>query len=153
MSILLRHHLVNRFDLACRLDQAIYGLKQSPWAWYGKLSCVLTNIGRKRSNVDPSLFIKKGISSTTIILVYVDDIEITRYDQAGISKLKAHLHKQFVIKDFGILKYFLGLEVAYSDKGIFLNQRNMCWIYYKKLEKWVWNFLTLPLRGETKQTQ
>ncbi|XP_026384751.1 serpin-ZX-like [Papaver somniferum] len=33
------------------------------------------------------------------------------------------LHSRFDIKDLGILKYFLGLEVAYSKKGIFLDQR------------------------------
>ncbi|XP_026445335.1 uncharacterized protein LOC113345901 [Papaver somniferum] len=33
------------------------------------------------------------------------------------------LHSRFDIQDLGILKYFLGLEVAYSKNGIFLNQR------------------------------
>ncbi|KAL5698715.1 hypothetical protein ACHQM5_029711 [Ranunculus cassubicifolius] len=41
----------------------------------------------------------------------------------SISQLKSLLHQKFSIKDLGILKYFLGLEVAYSKKGIFLNQR------------------------------
>jgi len=33
------------------------------------------------------------------------------------------LHKKFRIKDLGQLHFFLGLEIARSDKGIFLNQR------------------------------
>lgn len=123
MSIPLGHHLVNRSNLACKLDKAIYGLKQSPRAWYAKLSCVLTNIGLKISNVDLSLFVKKGIASITIVLVYFDDMVITRDDQGEISKLKALLHIQFTIKNLSILKYFLGLEVVYSENDIFLNQR------------------------------
>lgn len=36
---------------------------------------------------------------------------------------KTQLHSQFHIKDLGPLKYFLGLEVVRSSKGIILSQR------------------------------
>ncbi|KAJ7969147.1 Retrovirus-related Pol polyprotein from transposon TNT 1-94 [Quillaja saponaria] len=42
---------------------------------------------------------------------------------AEVSKLKSHLAKKFEIKDLGKLCYFLGIEVAHSDRGIFLSQR------------------------------
>ena len=38
-------------------------------------------------------------------------------------KLKSCLAKEFEIKDLGNLKYFLGIEVAWSRKGIFVSQR------------------------------
>jgi Reverse transcriptase (RNA-dependent DNA polymerase) len=41
--------------LVCRLRKAIYGLKQSPRAWYGKLSSVLVKVGFKRSDADSSM--------------------------------------------------------------------------------------------------
>ena len=40
-----------------------------------------------------------------------------------IASVKAVLDQKFGIKDLGSLKYFLGLEIARSDKGISLNQR------------------------------
>jgi hypothetical protein len=41
----------------------------------------------------------------------------------SIGKLKDFLAQKFHIKDLGTLKYFLGIEVARSPTGIFLNQR------------------------------
>lgn len=38
-------------------------------------------------------------------------------------QLKERLARELEIKDLGRLKYFLGIEVAYSEKGIFLSQR------------------------------
>ncbi|XP_026411203.1 uncharacterized protein LOC113306489 [Papaver somniferum] len=54
---------------------------------------------------------------------WVYKIKYKRDNQQEIKNLKAMLHSRFDIKDLGILKYFLGLEIAYSKKGIFLNQR------------------------------
>ena len=53
--------------------------------------------------------------------MYVDDIVITRSDFKGIVSLKSFLHSQFQIKDLGILKYFLSIEVMRSKQGIMLS--------------------------------
>ncbi|XP_073225688.1 uncharacterized protein [Cicer arietinum] len=52
-----------------------------------------------------------------------DDIILTGNDSQEIQFVKSFLHSQFRIKDLRSLKYFLGLEVAQSSKGISLNQR------------------------------
>ncbi|GJS67380.1 ribonuclease H-like domain-containing protein, partial [Tanacetum coccineum] len=57
------------------------------------------------------------------LLVYVDDIIITSNNVAEIEKFKVFLKSKFMIKDLGKLKYFLGIEVVDTEKGIFLNQR------------------------------
>jgi Reverse transcriptase (RNA-dependent DNA polymerase) len=107
----------------CRLKKAIYGLKQSPRAWYGRLSSSLLQIGYKCSTADSSIFIKRTNGKLVIVLVYVDDLVITGNDESGITSLKQHLNENFDIKDLGKLKYFLGIEVARSNKGLFLSQR------------------------------
>ena len=66
-----------------------------------------------------------NISAGIIILViYVNDIVITRDDHQDIIQLKAYLNVHFHMKDFGLLKYFLGITVPHSPKGLCLFQKN-----------------------------
>ena len=107
----------------CHLRKSLYGLKQSPRAWFGKFSLAVERFGMQKSKSDHSVFYKQSEAGIILLVVYVDDIVITGNDAAGISSLKTFLHSQFQTKDLGLLKYFLGIEVAKSRKGIFLSQR------------------------------
>ena len=98
-------------------------MKQSPRAWYGKLSSYLISCNFKVSNADHSLFTKCDGTNTTLVLVYVDDIIVTGNNFEHIQKIKKQLKENFDIKDLGYLKYFLGIEVAFSNKGLFISQR------------------------------
>ncbi|RVW19345.1 Retrovirus-related Pol polyprotein from transposon RE2 [Vitis vinifera] len=61
---------------------------------------------------------------TQAVLVYVDhDIIVANNDSNGNAGLKCFLDSQFKLKDLRQFKYFLGLEVAKSKKGIFVSQR------------------------------
>ena len=68
-------------------------------------------------------FTKNSQACIILLVVYIDDIIIIGNDMAGISSLKSFLHGQFHTKDLGMLKYFLGVEVMRSKRGIFLSQR------------------------------
>ena len=57
-----------------------------------------------------------------ILIVYVDDIVLTRDDCSELERLNGKLAKEFEIKDLGALKYFLGMEFARSKEGIFVSQ-------------------------------
>ncbi|XP_020258624.1 uncharacterized protein LOC109835036 [Asparagus officinalis] len=87
-------------NIIYRLRKAIYGLKQSPRAWFDKFSKVI-------SSVD----------------VYVDDILLTGSDSVALTETKEYLNRHFVTKDMGKPKYFLGIEVAYQKHGMLLSQR------------------------------
>ena len=106
----------------CKLKKALYGLKQSPRAWFGKFSGRMKELGYLQSNGDHTLFRKHHGGKVTILLVYVDDIIITGNDEFGVSFLSSELAKAFEIKPLGRLRYFLGIEVAYSPQGIFISQ-------------------------------
>ena len=63
-------------------------------------------VGYKQSEGDHTLFVKhSALGMVTVILVYVDDIIVIGNDLKEIEALKRCL------KEFGRLKYFLGIEV------------------------------------------
>jgi hypothetical protein len=83
----------------------------------------MKTVGYTQSNSDHTLFLKHNEKHITILIVYVDDIIVTGDDSGERKRLHEHLAREFEMKDLGELKYFLGIEVSRSDKGIFLSQR------------------------------
>jgi len=80
-------------------------------------------MGYTQCNGDHTVFYKHRGSCITILAVYVDDIVITGDDVEEIRCLKRRLGDTFEVKDLGQLRYFLGIEIARSSKGIVLSQR------------------------------
>lgn len=109
--------------LVCKLKKSLYGLKQSSRAWFGRFSEIVLSFGLSKCENDHSFFYKQSRGGKLFLIVYVDDIIITGDDLVGIAELKAYLQQQFQTTDLGKLKYFLGIEVAQSQKGVVLSQR------------------------------
>ena len=107
----------------CRLRKSLYGLKQAPRQWFSKLSTALKSYGFKQSYADYSLFSYIQGSVSLHVLVYVDDLIIAGSCHDAVTRFKAYLSTCFHMKDLGVLKYFLGIEVARGPDGIFLSQR------------------------------
>ncbi|CAJ2636545.1 unnamed protein product [Trifolium pratense] len=118
--------VTNDPNKVCKLVKSLYGLKQASRQWYAKLTSLLLAHGYKQAHSDHSLFTKHDASHFTLLLVYVDDVIIAGNYMAEFTYVKTLLHNAFKIKDLGTLKYFLGLEVAHSAKGISLCQRKYC---------------------------
>ena len=123
MDIPLGYSVTTGTNEVCKLQRALYGLKQSPRAWFGRFSLAMKKYGFQQSNADHTLFLKKQQGKVTALIVYVDDMVITGDDIEEISRLQGQLASEFEMKNLGGLKYFLGIEVARSTQGIFLSQR------------------------------
>ena len=96
----------------CRLQKSLYGLKQSPRAWYSKLSSKLQSMGFIPSKADTSLFVFADQRVIIYMLIYVDDIIITGSCKQAVDVLMAKLRDSFASKDLGKLSYFLGIEIG-----------------------------------------
>jgi histone deacetylase 1/2 len=110
-------------NLVCRLKKTLYDLKQAPRAWSNKISQYLVTSGFQSFDANFSLYVKKTNRGIFIIVIYVDDLIITKDSIANISNLKKLLKQKFEMKDLGELHYFLGIEVIQSPKRIWLLQR------------------------------
>ncbi|KAJ0836373.1 putative RNA-directed DNA polymerase [Helianthus annuus] len=110
----------------CKLVKSLYGLKQAPRKWNEKLTSTLLEIGFVQIVSDYSLFVKSSSDVFIALLVYVDDIVITGNNKNEIDKIKAFLNSKFQIKDLGLLKFFLGIEVVQENGVLCLSQRKYC---------------------------
>lgn len=83
----------------------------------------LRSFGFQQSVAYPYL-IQKWIGTTFVcLLVYVDDVLLSSPSLPLIEEVKAFPHNEFTIKDIGIAKYFLGMEIARTSTSTSLNQR------------------------------
>ncbi|XP_073103833.1 uncharacterized protein [Elaeis guineensis] len=75
----------------CQLRRSLYGLKQSPRAWFDRFRQAIILMGYKQSNADHTLFFRHNKGKIAVLIVYVDDIVVTGDDSEEIAHLKAQL--------------------------------------------------------------
>ena len=108
-----------------KLIKTLYGLKQAPRAWYEKSTEHLLKLNFKHFNLDDAtLFVKKVGKTTIYLVVYVDDLLMTRNNESCIASIKKELKKGFEIIDLGHLQYYLGIEVTQDPKYIFISHKS-----------------------------
>ncbi|KAL0413994.1 UNVERIFIED_CONTAM: Retrovirus-related Pol polyprotein from transposon RE2 [Sesamum radiatum] len=106
----------------CKLRKSLYGLKQASRQWNQKFTEKLEVFGFVQSKNDYCLFTKEVFGGQVALLVYVDDILVTAPSESCIQQVKEYLHDLFTIKDLGLAKYFLGIELARSSQGLLATQ-------------------------------
>lgn len=105
-------------DFVCLLRKALYGLKQSPRAWFQLIATVLVDFDFQQSESDPCIFVHKNANGEcTYIALYVDDLIIAGDNEEDIVTIKQRLSERFDMKDLGIARRFLGMEIEYGKDG------------------------------------
>lgn len=106
-------------SLVCRLRRSLYGLKQTPRTWYEKMDSFFLASQFTCYHSDPTVYIQHHGANLLILMPY---LIITSSSSSMIQSVQRALREQFEMTDFGLLHYFLGLQVVQSLNGIVILQ-------------------------------
>nr|GEY32045.1 copia protein [Tanacetum cinerariifolium] len=109
-------------DKVYKVEKALYGLHQTPRAWYEILSTYSLDNEFQRGMIDNTLFIKRDKTNILLVQVYVDDIIFGSTKKEMCTEFEKMMHKKFQISFIGELTFFLGLQVKQNEDGIFISQ-------------------------------
>jgi hypothetical protein len=90
-------------SLVYKLRKSIYALKQVPRAWYAKMEYYILSRGFLRCRSYPNVYMMRKTYSLILIVLYVDDLLITRSSTSSITVVKIALHDMFSMTDMGQL--------------------------------------------------
>jgi hypothetical protein len=102
-------------DLVLLLKKALYGLKQAPKEWHLTLSLWLLSIGFNLSYAEPCVF----WSLNTWLYVHVNNIAIFSEEPKIFINM---ISKRFKIKELGVAKHLLGMQVLQFESSVTLTQ-------------------------------
>lgn len=108
---------------ACKLKKALYGLKQGGRQWYNTLKQKLKRLGLSPTKEEPCLYIAHRKEDVMLILTYVDDLLLASSNLSWISEVKEGLRGSFEVKDLGLAKFCLGIEINQDKDRIMLTQK------------------------------
>ncbi|GKB53113.1 putative RNA-directed DNA polymerase [Tanacetum coccineum] len=99
----------------CKLQKAIYGLKQASRSWNLCFHEKVTQFGFSRSEDESCVYVKVSGSVVVFLVLYVDDILLIGNDIPTLQSVKDWLGRCFAMKDLGDATYILGIKI-YRDR-------------------------------------
>ena len=103
-----------------KMLRALYGFKQSPRAWYEKLSSKLKALGFRVSSYNQCVFIHD--QQDLIITVHVDNLRIFSQSEDRITQFKKEIRKEFDMTDEAEGTLYLGMHIEQSPGQVKLHQ-------------------------------
>jgi len=112
-------------DGVCKLDKALYGLRESPRAWYECLDKYLQELSFRKSASDYCLYILGNKDEVIYLIIFVDDLLIYGKNKERLKNIKDKLSNKFEMKDLGEVKTYLGINIKHdrNKNEIILDQR------------------------------
>nr|GEX73246.1 putative ribonuclease H-like domain-containing protein [Tanacetum cinerariifolium] len=109
-------------DKVYKVVNVLYGLHQSPRAWYNTLANYLLENGFQRGKLDQTLFIKRQKGDILLVQIYVDAIIFGATNKDLCKSFEKLMKDKFHMSLMGELTFFLGLQVKQKKDGIFISQ-------------------------------
>lgn len=106
-------------SLVCRLNKAIYGLKQASRKWNERFHEFMCRMNFKRSEQDYCLYYCSMDTAVIYVVIYVDDILIIGSSEKAICDLKQKLSSEFEMRDLQEVRSFLGVNIQRDrERGV-----------------------------------
>ncbi|GJV84472.1 putative RNA-directed DNA polymerase [Tanacetum coccineum] len=118
----------------CKLQRAIYGLKQASRQWNKRFDEEIKRFGFIQNRDEPCVYRKASGSDVVFLILYVDDILIMGNNIPKLKEVKDYLGKCFSVKDLGEAAYILGIKI-YRDRSLRLIGLNQSAYIDKILKK------------------
>lgn len=99
-------------DKVLKLNRALYGLKQLPLMWNKEITEFLLKKGFQQLQSEKGLYFKGNV----VLGLYVDDILFFANNNNEASEIKRMFESKYKIKDLGVAKKVLGINVK-QEKG------------------------------------
>uniref|UniRef100_A0AAV1VI21 Reverse transcriptase Ty1/copia-type domain-containing protein n=1 Tax=Peronospora matthiolae TaxID=2874970 RepID=A0AAV1VI21_9STRA len=106
--------IANAEKMMCKLDKAIYGLKQAASAWNKTIHAVFLQIGFRSSGADQCIYVKHQDDNYVYVCLYVDDMIIAAKTSREIQEVKTALKRSFRMKELDKAKFILGVEIDHD---------------------------------------
>ncbi|WVZ21733.1 hypothetical protein V8G54_000277 [Vigna mungo] len=136
-----------------KLNKALYGLRQAPWAWNKHIDVVLIKLGFRKCTVEHDIYVRfSGQRETLLVYLYVDDLLITGSSVAEIEEFKTKMKNEFEMTELGSLSYFLGLEFVQTNSGILMHQKRYVLSTLERFNLSNCNCTTIPVIANLKLT-
>ncbi|GMF37248.1 unnamed protein product [Phytophthora fragariaefolia] len=107
----------NARNYVCRLDKAIYGLKQAANAWNKTIHRVLLKNVFKSCGADQCVYVKRTQNGFVYVCLYVDDMIIAAKTHKEVQEVKEALKAAFKMKELGPAKFILGMEIDHDQNA------------------------------------
>ena len=130
-------------DYVYLLQKSLYGLKQTPRAWYHRFAYFFIGFGFTNNKFVSSLFIYRQSARISYLLLYVDDIVLSASSSNLLQLVITNLHSEFSMTNLGTLNYFLGIAVIRDSHACSYLSRSMPLRFLIMLRHLIANLLAL----------
>lgn len=104
----------------CKLEKALYGLRQAPHCWNKTLTNFLKKEGLYQMKTDQCIF--RNEKGTMYLGIHVDDGVVLGNEQSEIKKLLKKLEENFEMMVNENPSHYLGMEIKRTDRALTITQ-------------------------------
>ena len=108
---------LSKKEYIIKLNESIYGLKQSSLNWYNTLKDYLLSLNFIQVTHEKCIFILKNLNNIIILGIYVDDILILSNNISMVNTFKSNIKLKFKIKELGSTNSILGIKINKDKIG------------------------------------